>query len=297
MSSSSNKFQAILQKYIKKFDDDNKHSETHDAVIDGVKYFIKVVGKTKKEHMKNEIKSLRDLADIFPMYHNYFVDSAEDKDHCAILLRYIEGEDLKCLLDKKCSKSMVICLYRMLFTKLQMFHDQRITHGDVKPQNFYSYIDPKDGMVKLKLIDTETCTFHKTIQKVDDIKRLRSLYYYLPDNPRSSTFFKNKEEAFIFFRYLDHYSLACFMLYLLKPDVYKMLQSNGYKEDDKNPWRMSAKDLHSPYDYVDKEESELEKALHYVFKYIPNEKTYRDDLPKFSEEKLAGFLFGDGTRK
>ena len=58
---SSDKFQAILRKYIKKFDDENKHSETHDAIIDGVKYFIKVVGKTKKEHMKNEIKSLRDL--------------------------------------------------------------------------------------------------------------------------------------------------------------------------------------------------------------------------------------------
>jgi len=75
-----------------------------------------------------------------------------------------------------------------------------------------------------------------------------------------------------------------------------MLQSNGYKEDDKNPWRMSAKDLYSPYDYVDKEESSLEQALHYVFKYIPNEKTYREDLPKFSEEKLAGFLFDDDLK-
>ena len=37
--------------------------------------------------------------------------------------------------------------------------------------------------------------------------------------------------------------------------------------------------------------SDVEHALHYVFKYIPNEKTYKDDLPKFSEEKLAGFLF------
>jgi hypothetical protein len=34
-----------------------------------------------------------------------------------------------------------------------------------------------------------------------------------------------------------------------------------------------------------------------VFKYIPNEKTYKDDLPKFSEEKLAGFLFDDIDRK
>ena len=37
---------------------------------------------------------------------------------------------------------------------------------------------------------------------------------------RSSSFFETKEEAFTFFKYLDHYSLACFMLYLYKKDVY-----------------------------------------------------------------------------
>ena len=283
----------VLKKYIKSFNNDNKHSETHDIIIEDVKYFIKVVGKTKKEHMKNEIKSLKELADIFPMYKDYFVAFKETTDHCAIMLKYIEGEDLKSLLDKDCTKNMVMCLYRMLFTKIQMFHDEHITHGDIKPQNFYSYIDPKDGMVKLKLIDTETCTFHKLIKNIDEIKRLRSLYYYLPDNPRSSVFFKNKEEAFIFFRYLDHYSLACFMLYLYNKDVYKMLRNNRYKEEEKNPWRFGdgSKNLYSPYDFVDKDKNQLEKALHYVFKYIPNEKTYKDDLTKFNEEKLSDILF------
>lgn len=279
--------QRILKKYVKKFNDENKHSETHDIVIEDVKYFIKVVGKNKKEHMKNEINSLKELATIFPMYKNYLVDSFEDENHCAIMLKYIEGEDLKSLLSKKCDKNMVLCLYRMLFTKIQMFHDQNITHGDIKPQNFYSYID-EDGMVKLKLIDTETCTFYNTLDHIDDIKRLRSLFYYLPDNPRSSSFFETKEEAFIFFRYLDHYSLACFMLYLYKPEIYHSLKTNTYKEEDKNPWRF--KDgLRSPYDYVEKN-SELEHALHYVFKYIPTEK-YKTDLPKFSEKKLADILF------
>jgi len=282
-------FQRILQKCIKKFDNENKHSETHDIVIGNVKYFIKVVGKNKKEHMKNEINSLTELANIFPMYKNYFVDSFEDKDHCAIMLKYIEGEDLKSLLSKKCDKNMVLCLYRMLFTKLQMFHDQRITHGDIKPQNFYSYIDEKDGMFKLKLIDTETVTVYDKIEDIDQIKRLRSLYYYLPDNPRSSSYFETMEEAFIFFRYLDHYSLACFMLYLYKPEVYSTLKNNKYKENDKNPWRF--KDgLYTPYDYVGKQ-NDLECSLHYVFKYIPNEKTYKMDLPKFSTEKLADILF------
>ena len=281
----------ILMDYIKQFDDSNKHSETHDVVIEGIKYFIKVVGKTKKEHMINEIQSLRELANLFPMYKDYFIAHREDDNHCAIMLKYIEGEDLKCLLDKPCDQKMILCLYRMLFTKLQMFHDQNITHGDIKPQNFYSYIDPKDGMVKLKLIDTETCTFYDTLKDVDDIKRLRSLYYYLPDNPRSMTYFTKPEEAFVFLRYLDHYSLACFMLYLYDPTVYKMLRENEYKEDDKNPWRFGKHDLRSPYDYVDKERNQLTRALHYVFKYIPNEKTWKTDLSKFSEDKLGGLLF------
>jgi hypothetical protein len=55
----SSAFDAILQKYIKKFNDKNKHSETHDITIDGIRYFVKVVGKTKKEHMKNEINTLQ----------------------------------------------------------------------------------------------------------------------------------------------------------------------------------------------------------------------------------------------
>lgn len=286
----SSAFDAILQKYIKKFNDKNKHSETHDITIDGIRYFVKVVGKTKKEHMKNEINTLQELAQIFPMYRNYFVASKEDDTHCAILLRYIEGEDLKFLLDTECSLKMVLCLYRMLFKKLLFFHEKRITHGDIKPQNFYSYIDQNDGMMKLKLIDTETCTFYDKLENVDDIKRLRSLYYYLPDNPRSSSFFKTKEEAFIFFRYLDHYSLACFMLYLYKRNVYRMLHENDYKEDDKNPWRMK-EGLYSPYDYVDKDKNQLERVLHYVFKYIPNEKTYKEDLPKFNIEKLKELLY------
>lgn len=283
-------FDSILHNYIKKFNDKNKHSETHETILDGKRYFVKVVGATKKEHMKNEIKSLQELAQIFPMYRDYFVASKEDDTHCAILLRYIEGNDLKFLLNTECNTKMVLCLYRMLCTKLLFFHNKKITHGDIKPQNFYSYIDENDGMMKLKLIDTETCTMYDSLESIDDIKRLRSLYYYLPDNPRSSTFFKTKEEAFIFFRYLDHYSLACFMLYLYKRNVYKMLQKNDYKDDDKNPWRF--KDgLQSPYDHVDKEKNQLERVLHYVFKYIPDEKTYTEDLPKFNVEKLKDMLY------
>lgn len=282
-------FDTILNHYIKKFNDDNKHSETYDKQIDGIKYFIKVVGKTKKEHMKNEINSLKELADIFPLYKDYFVTYKEDKDHCAIMLKYIEGEDLKCLLSQEFDMNMTLCLYRMLFTKLQMFHDQHITHGDIKPQNFYSYIDPKDGNVKLKLIDTETCTFYDTLTDINDIKRLRSLYYYLPDNPKSTSFYKTTDEAFVFFKYLDHYSLACFMLYLYKNKVYKMLKNNQYKEEDKNPWRFgpSDKDLYSPYDYVDKEKNQLEEALHYVFKYL----AYKNELHKFNSQKVASILF------
>ena len=35
----------------------------------------------------------------------------------------------------------------------------------------------------------------------------------------------------------------------------------------------------------------LEEALNYVFKYIPDEKKYKETLPKFNEEKLYYILF------
>ena len=80
------------------------------------------------------------------------------------------------------------------------------------------------------------------------------------------------------------------MLYLYKRNVYRMLQKNSYKEEDKNPWRF--KDgLQTPYDHVDKEKNQLERVLHYVFKYIPNENTYTEDLPKFSIDKLKEMLY------
>ena len=79
------------------------------------------------------------------------------------------------VLSEKFDKKMVLCLYRMLFTKLQMFHDKNIKHGDIKPQNFYSYIDPKDGMVKIKLID-------KYVKELTQIGLLpiTNNTYYLP---------------------------------------------------------------------------------------------------------------------
>ena len=56
---SNKEFDEILETYIENFDNKNKHSETHDVKIGKMKYFIKVVGKAKKEHMKNEIASLK----------------------------------------------------------------------------------------------------------------------------------------------------------------------------------------------------------------------------------------------
>lgn len=55
------------------------------------------------------------------MYNEYLIAYKEYEDRCAIMLKYIEGEDLKNLLDKDCSKNMVLSLYRMLFTKLKIF--------------------------------------------------------------------------------------------------------------------------------------------------------------------------------
>jgi len=279
----------ILRKYIKEFDASNKHSEIYKPIINGHPYFIKVVGENKKEHMKNEVKSIKELAKIFPMYRDYLIAFVEEKNNCALMLRYIDGEDLKTLFNYPLTEKDIICLYKMLLIKIKFFHDNNITHGDIKPQNFISYVDEHDGIMKLKIIDTETCVFYSKLKHIDDIKRLRSLYYYLPDNPRSTSFYKTKQEAFYYFRYLDNYSLACFILYLLKPDVYKMLRKNTYKEDDKNPWRFSETDIRTPYQYVNKKGGVLENALHYVFKQIPTEEQY-DFLEEFDEDKLFHLL-------
>jgi hypothetical protein len=81
---------------------------------------------------------------------------------------------------------------------------------------------------------------------------------------RSNIIFKDKNNAFLFYKYLDIYSITISMFYLYKKEIYKLVGKN--KDKDKT-WHIEG-ELKSPIDFVNKSKNRLERAFYYVFSFL-----------------------------
>ena len=277
----------FLKNELEQFIRDKKKIETKHVTINGKSYFLKMVGKDKKEHMKNEIESF-DKLKMIPFYNDYFVSSLTLKNSTAILLKYIEGENMEILLKKKCKLelSVLLSLYQLLLIKIKKFHDHNLIHGDVKPANFIIY--EKKGKYKIELIDTETVIdlSNPTQIGLDSFLYVPHMKTFLPKiDPFYKKAFSNWN------KYRDVYAISLFILYLYKGDLYQKLLKN-----DKNPSynKLGKKNrfvfdgiITYPSDYISSN-NKLEKILHHVFSKI-DKKVYTDQqleliqLPKVDE--------------
>ena len=254
------KFNKIMDESIDSFNRDSSQTQIFFPVIDHKKYFLKVAGKNRSKYTQNEIKSLKKLQKISPFYRNYYITSKNRNDKTAILLKYIEGEDLSFLMNsKKLSLQSLLKLYKTLLRKIKIYHDNKLTHGDIKDKNFYSHINEK-GEIDIELIDTESVNdFGKKLKEGENYQNIITRTYDFPIKiKRSKLCFPTIENAFSFYRYVDLYCVSILIFYLYRPDIYKIVKNNKERSWDKM----------SPNDYLDNK-NKLEKALYYVFSFLP----------------------------
>ena len=255
----SNKFDKIMDESIDSFNRDSSQTQIFFPIIDHKKYFLKVAGKNRSKYSQNEIKSLKKLKNISPFYRNYYITSKTKNDKTAILLNYIEGEDLSFLMNsKKLSLDSLLKLYKILLQKVKIYHDHKLTHGDIKDKNFYNYINDK-GDIDIELIDTESLNdFSKKLKDGEEYKNIITRTYDFPIKiKRSKLCFPTIENAFSFYRYVDLYCVSILIFYLYQQDIYKII-----KNDKERSW-----DNKRPNDYLSNK-NKLEKALYYVFSFL-----------------------------
>ena len=230
----------------------------------GVKFFVKVAGEGRAKYIINEINSLKKLKDISPFYKNYYIGYKKKNGKVAIMLRYVSGIDLYSLIkSRKMVNECITNLYKILLKKIKLFHDRRLNHGDIKPQNLYAYINDNEE-IDIEYIDTESVNdFNQETKEDEGYNNVISSKYDFPYKiKRSRILFKDKDNAFSFYKYLDLYSISVFIFYLYKKEVYKKL-----KNDTETPWIV--KEIQkTPLDYLDKNKNKLEKALCYVFEFL-----------------------------
>ena len=130
---------AALEKAIDEFDRDPNQTKTSSTVINGKKYFIKVCGAVRGQYKDNEVDSLECLSKISTFYADYFVGSITRNSKTAILLQFIEGTDMYDMIRTrtKWEIDFLVKLYKLLLSKVRVFHDHLLTHGDIKATNFY----------------------------------------------------------------------------------------------------------------------------------------------------------------
>lgn len=269
------KLKDLLKNSIESFRRDENQTQIFTPILDNEKYFIKVAGKSRSNLIKNEIKSLKELKKISPFYSKFYIGSTTVDEKTGLLFKYINGIDLYEILVQKTpiSIDILINLYKTLLEKIKVFHDHLLNHGDIKAANFFAFKNSETGEVDIELIDTESVNdFSKDMPKPKSEKTKNPYYniithsYNIPYKfKRKNIMFKDEENAFSFYKYLDLYGISVFILYLYKKKIYKMIKKT---KDKTNPWIIDGKQL-SPLDYVDKDSNKLEKALHYVFSFLP----------------------------
>lgn len=257
----------LLQDSIISFDKESSQTKIFYPELKGKKYFVKVAGQDRAKYLLNEIESLKKLKKLSPFYKNYYIGCEKQDGKIAIMLKYVSGIDLYTLIkSRKLNNQLIINLYKILLKKIKIFHDKLLNHGDIKPQNLYAYIK-EDGDIDIEYIDTESVNdFSKNLQAGEGYNNVISSKYDFPYKiKRSRIMFKNKENAFSFYKYLDLYSISIFIFYLYKKDIYKKL-----KNDTETPWIIK-NTQHLPTEYLsneDKDRNKLEKALFYVFSFL-----------------------------
>jgi serine/threonine protein kinase len=277
----------LLDDSIQSFDKESSQNQIFYPELKGKKYFVKVAGEDRAKYLMNEINSLKKLKNISPFYKNYYIGYKKNNGKIAIMLKYVSGIDLYTLIKtRKMINDSIINLYKILLKKIKLFHDKRLNHGDIKPQNLYAYIT-ENGDIDIEYIDTESVNdFSKDLTYGEGYNNVISSKYDFPYKiKRSKIIFKNKENAFSFYKYLDLYSISIFIFYLYKKDIYKKL-----KNDTETPWIVKGVQK-TPLEYIDKDKNKLEKALYYVFnflKYVSNTEKTKEvkDIPISNSEIL-----------
>lgn len=254
----------LLQDSILSFDKDSSQTKIFYPELNNKKYFVKVAGEDRAKYLLNEIESLKKLKKLSPFYDNYYIGYEKKDGKVAIMLKYVSGIDLYTLIkSKKLSIQIITNLYKILLKKIKIFHDNFLNHGDIKPQNLYAYIKD-DNEIDIEYIDTESVNdFRNDLAFGDGYNNVISSKYDFPYKiKRSRINFKNKENAFSFYKFLDIYSISIFIFYLYKKNVYKKL-----KNDTETPWIIN-NIQHIPLEYIDNKKNKLEKSLYYVFSFL-----------------------------
>lgn len=268
------KLKELLKSAIKSFDRDVNQTQIFKPYLDDKRYFIKVAGKERSKLIKNEIRSLKRLKRISPFYKKFYIGSKTVDGKTGIIFKYIDGVDLYELLTQKTPMDLdrLINLYKLLLSKIKIFHDNLLNHGDIKAANFFAYNN--DNNIDVEIIDTESVNdFNKpmpiSIPKSGDSKNpyynIITHSYNIPYKfKRKNLLFTDEKNAFSFYKYLDIYGISVFILYLYKRKVYNMIKK---AKDKTNPWIIKDKQV-IPLEYVDENSNKLEKALHYVFSFL-----------------------------
>ncbi len=263
---------AALEKAINEFDRDPNQTKTSSTVINGKKYFIKVCGAVRGQYKDNEVDSLECLSKISAFYADYFVGSITRSSKTAILLQFIEGTDMYDMIRTrtKWEINFLVKLYKLLLSKVRVFHDHLLTHGDIKATNFYihSRADSSE-LMDIDLIDTESVNnfnpdHRKKGVKTKFINFISNNYDFPVKLRRGHIQFSSHKNAFLFYKFLDLYAVSVLILFMYKPKVYLMIKNKGEKD---NAWKVDNRQRH-PTEFVKAGKNNLERALQYVFSFL-----------------------------